>query len=290
MERYDIAIIGTGPAGLSAAITGAVRNKRLILFGSKDLSPKVVKAHSIQNYLGLPDIPGEDLGKAFEKHMDSMGIEITEDKINSIFSMGDYYVLQGGESNMYEASSVILATGVVAGKSLPGEDENLGRGVSYCATCDAALYKGKSAIVIGYSPKEEEEANFLAEIAETVYYLPQYKEETHLHDSIKIVQGKPVSIEKIAEENMMKLITDQGELVANGIFILREAIAPKQLVPGLVTEGSHVVVDIEMKTNLPGLFACGDIAGLPYQYIKSAGQGNTAALSAVSYLATLNKE
>lgn len=290
MERYDIAIIGTGPAGLSAAITSKVRNKRIILFGDKDLSPKVVKAHSIANYLGLPDVSGEDLGNVFKNHIEKMGIEITQDKINSIFSMGDYYALQGGENAVYEATSVILATGIVTGKAIPGEDENLGRGVSYCATCDAALYKGKSAIVLGYSPKEEEEAEFLAEIADTVYYLPQYKEEAKLSGKVRIVQGKPQSIERNAETAMMKVVTDQGELEANGVFVLREAIQPKQLVPGLITEGSHVVVDINMKTNLPGCFACGDIAGTPYQYIKSAGQGNIAALSAVSYLAEVKNK
>ena len=88
MQRYDIAIIGTGPAGLSAAVTAKLRNKTVLLLGSRDLSPKVTKAHAIQNYLGLPDIPGAELGAAFQKSLDAVGVEITEDKITAAYAMG----------------------------------------------------------------------------------------------------------------------------------------------------------------------------------------------------------
>ena len=115
MERYDIAIIGTGPAGLEAAITAKIRNKKIILFGNKNLSLKVEKAHTIQNYLGLPDIGGEELKAAYEAHLKAMDIEITEDKINAVYAMGEYFALQGNGTN-YEAQTVILATGVSTAK------------------------------------------------------------------------------------------------------------------------------------------------------------------------------
>ncbi|MBR1440917.1 MAG: NAD(P)/FAD-dependent oxidoreductase, partial [Lachnospiraceae bacterium] len=134
-NRYDIAIVGTGPAGLSAAITAKVRNKKILLLGSKNLSSKVAKAHAVNNYLGLPAVTGENMAKAFEDHINQMEIEITDQKVGTIYSMGDFFSLQLGEE-MVEASSVILATGVVQGKPLPGEDEYVGKGVSYCATCD----------------------------------------------------------------------------------------------------------------------------------------------------------
>ena len=286
MSRYDIAIIGTGPAGLEAAITAKVRNKSIILFGNADLSSKVAKAHSIQNYLGLPDIPGAQLAEAYKRHLDAMGIEITEDKINAVYAMGDFFALQGAQNVMYEAETVILATGVVAGKPLPGEEELLGRGVSYCATCDAALYRGKSAVVIGYGKGEEAEAEFLAELADKVYYVPVYKKDDALPEELKngieIVKGVPQGVERT--EAGVRLALDGGELVTDGVFILREAVAPGQLVPGLATEGPHIVVNRKMETNLPGCFACGDITGTPYQYIKSAGEGNVAALSAAAFL------
>ena len=287
MERYDIAIIGTGPAGLSAAITAKIRNKSVLLIGSKDLSPKVTKAHAIQNYLGLPNIPGADLGAAFQASIDSVGVTVTEDKITAAYNLGDYYGLQGAET-IYEASTLILATGMIPGKLLPGEEALLGRGVSYCATCDAALYRGKTVAVIGYSAKEEHEAAFLSEIAACVNYFPMYKEIESLPESVRVIREKPVEIRQ--ENGLRQVVTAENRYGFDGVFILRDSISPGQLVPGLEIENNHVKVDRTMATNLPGCFACGDVVGLPYQYIKSAGEGNVAALSAAAYLDTKKRE
>ena len=290
-ERYDIAVIGTGPAGLEAAITAKVRNKSVLLIGSDGSSEKVAKAESIQNYLGLPAISGEEMKKSFLSHIDGMGIPITKDRVNAVYAMGDYFMIQchGGD---YEASACIVATGVSAQKPFPGELENLGRGVSYCATCDAALYKGKTAVIIAYSDEDEEEAKFLAERAEKVYYLPQYEGCKELGENIEVTAGvKPLSIEM--KDGMSVLNAEHcGEektFESNGVFVLRQMVAPSQLVPGLALDGNHVGVNRQMETNIRGLFACGDITGTPYQYIKAAGEGNVAALSAVRYLATLKR-
>lgn len=282
MSRYDIVIIGTGPAGLEAAITSKIRNKNILLLGSKKLSAKVEKAHTVENYLGLPHISGTDMQKAFLEHVESLGIEITEDQVVSVYNMTDYFMIQT-KTNYYEASSVILATGVLASKPYPNEEELLGKGVSYCATCDAPLYKNKTVAVIATNKEEEEEVLFLKEYASKVYYFPQYQDVGELED-IDIRLEKPKEI--IGNNQIEKLVTDQNEYALDGLFILREAVAPKQLVPGLLTDGPHAKVNLDMSTNIPGVFACGDIAGLPYQYIKSAGQGNVAALSAVKYLAS----
>ena len=281
MERYDIAVIGTGPAGLSAAITATIRNKKVLLLGSKELSTKLVKAHEIQNYLGFPSIKGEDLAAAFQNHLNQMGIKITEKRINAVYSMGEYFALQSGEE-MLEAFAVILATGVVQGKPLPGEEELLGRGVSYCATCDAPLYRGKTVGVIGYSPREEAEAAFLSEVCSEVLYFPMYREETTLPETVHVKREKVIAVEK--RENRKAILTAGNEYTVDGVFILREAVSPGQLVPGLPTAGPHVTVNRSMEAGIPGVFACGDLTGTPYQYIKAAGEGNIAALSAVSYL------
>ena len=281
MDRYDIAIIGTGPAGLSAAVTATIRNKKVLLLGSKDLTGKLQKAHEIQNYLGFPSVSGGDLAAAFQRHIDQMGISITEKRVNAIYAMGDYFALQAGEE-MLEASSVILATGVVQGKPLPGEEENLGHGVSYCATCDAPLYRGKAAAVIGYSPREEAEAAFLAEVCREVLYFPVYKEETALPDSVRVIREKVVGIETDGGARLVK--TAENVYTVDGVFVLRDAVSPGQLVPGLQVEGAHVAVNRKMEASIPGVFACGDLVGAPYQYIKAAGEGNIAALSAVAYL------
>ncbi len=286
MERYDIVIIGTGPAGLSAAITATIRNKKVLLLGSRDLSGKLSKAHEIQNYLGFPAVKGEDLAAAFQKHIAEMGISITEKRVSAVYAMGDYFALQAGE-DMVEATAVILATGVVQGKPLPGEEELLGRGVSYCATCDAPLYRGKTAAVIGYSPREEAEAVFLSEVCTEVLYFPVYKEETDLPASVRVIREKVTGVENQDGKRLVR--TAEGTYTVDGVFILREAVSPGQLVPGLPTEGPHVTVNRKMEAGIPGVFACGDIVGTPYQYIKSAGEGNVAALSAVSYLDGLKR-
>lgn len=285
MERYDVAIIGTGPAGLEAAITAKVRNKKILLIGSADLSAKVEKAHTIKNYLGLPEISGVSMQEQFKKHLDELDIGITQDRVNTVYAMGNYFAIQG-HADMYEASSVILACGMAVAKPFEGEMDYLGRGVSYCATCDGALYKGKSAVVIGYSKEDEKEASFLAEIAREVIYLPMYEEVVSLPDTVIIIRDAKIkNIEKGDMRMILNLENDRIE--ADGIFILRENVAPSQLVPGLEIENNQVVVKRNLSTNIAGLFACGDIAGPPYQYIKAAGEGNVAALSAVSYLSDM---
>ena len=283
MERFDIAIIGTGPAGCEAALTARARNKNILFLGNKTLSEKIYKAHLIKNYLGLPEVSGEAMQKAFLDQLSQNSIEITEDKINAVYAMGDYFALQGQGTN-YEAKSVILACGMSQVHEFQGELMNLGRGVSYCATCDASLYKGKTALVIGYGSKEEKEAEFLSEIADKVTYVAMYPDCEINKENIEVLtKVKPVSIEKGNGQMILNLET--GKLSANGIFVLRENVAPSQLVPGLLIEENHVKVDRSLKTNIPGLFAAGDITGTPYQYIKAAGEGNVAALSAVNYLA-----
>jgi thioredoxin reductase (NADPH) len=282
MERFDIAIIGTGPAGLSAAITSKLRNKKIILLGSPTLSEKVEKAHEIQNYLGIPAASGAALSDSFQKHIHQMGIEITPVRVTAVYMMGNFYAIQTTDGN-YEASAIILATGVHMDKTCQGEEKYLGRGVSYCATCDAALYRGKTVAVVGYSPKEEREVQFLSEMAGKVFYFPQYEQKPELSAEIMIVREKPIEVRGVQKAN--KLVTQQGEYDVDGIFFLRESVSPAQLVPGLLMEEKHIAVNRQMETNLAGCFACGDATGMPYQYMKAAGEGNVAALSAVRWLA-----
>ena len=272
---------------MSAALTATNRNKSVLLLGSRQMSEKVAKAHEIRNYPGLPAVKGEDLAAAFRNHLDSMGIEITEKRVGTVYAMGDYFALQIGEE-MAEAEAVILATGVVQANPLPGEKELLGRGVSYCATCDAPLYKGKTAIVIGYSPREEEEAAFLSEVCSQVTYFPVYKEESALPDSVRVIREK---VTGIAQEDGKRIVrTENGTYAADGVFVLREAVAPDTLVPGLEADGAHVRVNRKMETSLPGVFACGDLTGTPYQYVKAAGEGNVAAISAAAYIDTKRRK
>ena len=164
----------------------------------------------------------------------------------------------------------------------------LGGGVSYCATCDAPLYRGKTAAIIGFSPKEEAEADFMAEMADKVYYIPMYADDVKVAENVEVLHEKPISVEGTLR--VQELVTDQGSHAVDGVFFLRDSVSPKQLVPGLKIENNHIPVDRQMRTNLSGCFACGDVTGPPYQYIKSAGEGNVAALSAVAYLAEQKRQ
>ncbi|MGX9755413.1 NAD(P)/FAD-dependent oxidoreductase [Clostridioides difficile] len=279
--RYDIAIIGSGPAGLAAAVNAKIRNKNIILFGSEDISQKLIKAPSIDNYLGISNISGLDLKNKFKNHIEDMGIKITQKRINNVYSMGEYFTLVSG-NDTYESTTVILATGIEYGKMLKGEEDFLGKGVGYCATCDAMLYRNKKVAIIGYNNEAEEEANFLSEIASNVYYIPMYKLENKLNNNINIIDDRPVEIK--GEKLVNKLVLKNSELDIEGIFIIKDSVSPKYMVPGLEVEGSHIKSDKNMNTNIEGLYVAGDCAGKPYQYLKSAGQGQTAVSSAISHL------
>ncbi|ERI95304.1 pyridine nucleotide-disulfide oxidoreductase [Clostridiales bacterium oral taxon 876 str. F0540] len=283
-DRYDIAIVGSGPAGLSAAINAKIRNKNIIVFGSKDLSSKLTKAPKINNYLGFYNVTGEKLKEEFEKHIKAMDISISYERINAIYAMGDYFALMVNEK-MYEATSVIIATGVEYAKPLNGEESYLGKGVGYCATCDAPLYKEKTVAIIGYNHEAEEDANFVSELASKTYYIPMYNGSYNLKENIEILKDKPLEIQ--GDIFVSKLILRNSTIATDGVFILKDSVPPGQLVPGLEIIDGHIKTDRNMRTNIPGCFAAGDCVGKPYQYIKSAGEGQIASLSAVSYVDSL---
>lgn len=277
---YDIAIIGSGPAGLSSAIDATIRNKKIIVFGIKELSNKVSLAPGIENYLGMPNITGKSIIDEFKKHIRSLDIEITEERINAVYSMGDYFALSSGDK-MYEAKTVILATGVEFTKPLKGEVELLGRGVGYCASCDAMLYKGKEVAVIGYNHEAIEDANFLSEIASKVYYIPMKKLDGKINESVEIINDRAVEIK---QNDRLVVICRNSEIELDGVFVIKDSISPAYLVPGLEVDGIHIKNNKNLETNIAGLFVAGDCAGKPYKYMKSAGEGQIAVNSAISYL------
>ncbi|MCM0650685.1 NAD(P)/FAD-dependent oxidoreductase [Clostridium swellfunianum] len=286
-ERYDIAIVGSGPAGITAAINAKIRNKRIIIFGYENLSNKLYLAPKINNYVGFPGISGKDLTEKFKDHLKEMDIEITYERVDSIYAMGDYYALMVNDKT-YEATGIVLATGVSFGKPFKGESEFLGRGVGYCATCDAPLYKNKVVTIIGYNKESIEEANYVSELAAKVYYIPMFKGDVDLNSNIEVINDKPVEI--IGDSHVNKLVLKNSEVETDGLFILRDNISPDQLVPGLLVEEGHIKVSRDMETNLKGCYAAGDAVGKPYQYLKSMGEGQVAALNAVSYLDKLSRE
>lgn len=286
MTRYDAAVIGSGPAGLEAALNLKIRNKRFLLFGTEDLSRKVTTAPRVDNYLGLPGISGKDLQAQFQAHLADMDIAIQAEQVQMVYPMGSYFSI-ATTKNTYEATAVILACGTFSAKLLDGEQEFLGRGVGYCATCDAPLYRGKTAVILGYTDESVHDANFLAEVAAKVYYVPVKKTRIMPRDDIEIVQGRPTRI--TGDSVVRQLILADRALTVDGVFILRETVAPASLIPGIRMEGGFIHVDIHMATNLAGCFAAGDCTGRPHQYMRAAGQGQSAALNAVAYMDQLKQ-
>lgn len=285
-EKFDCAVIGTGPAGVSAAITLKIRGKNIVLFGSKNLSEKLLKAKVIKNYPGFPLISGSELRDKFLEHLESLQIQITEENIVSIYNMGSYFSILTKENKIYESLSVIIASGVNFKNPYPNEEKFLGHGLSYCATCDGPLFKGKTIAVIAENEGEESEAEFLSDFAEKIYYIPLYKKESFdFSPKIEVIFDEPLSID--GEKNVSSLKLKNHEISVQGIFILRSSISPSQLISSIELEENHIKVDRNMKTNIEGVFASGDITGKPYQYAKACGEGNVAALSVVSYLSNI---
>lgn len=279
---FDVAIIGSGPAGISAALTLQAREKNFVWFGNKQFSPKVRAAEKIRNYPGLSNISGEELEKVFRQQIDDMDIEITEKTVTGIYRVRDHFSILC-DQEITNAYTVILATGVTSVQPIPGELEYVGKGVSYCATCDGFLYKGKTIGIVCTSKDLESEISFLAELADKVYLIPLYKNVAITGENIEIIQEMPREIK--GEKKAERLCFAEHELEVDGIFMLKDAISPSVLVKGIAEEGGHIAVDRRCATNLPGCYAAGDCTGRPYQYTKATGEGNVAAHSVLDYLA-----
>lgn len=278
---YDVAIIGTGPAGLSAALNLKLHNKSFVWFGSKALSDKVQKSEKIANYPGLEMISGNDLNEHFMAQIESMGIEISEKMVTNIASTRKGFMVLA-DNDIYDAKAVILAVGAVTAKGLEGEERLLGHGVSYCATCDGFLYPEKTLAIFCGSERFEHEVEYLANIASKVYLYTTYESKLDL-PNVEILQ-KP--IKEICGDKKVEAIklTDESEIKVDGAFFLRNAVKPATLVNGLEMDGAHIKVDRNCKTNKAGVFACGDCTGRPYQLTKAVGEGNIAAHSVLEYL------
>ena len=279
---YDIAIIGSGPAGVSAAINAKILNKSFIWFGSHATSKKVSRAEHIKNYPGLPDISGEQLAWALSNHADSMGIEMSEEVVTGVYDTDGKFTLLAGNKD-YEAKAVILCLGVEATKPVVGEEEFLGRGVSYCATCDGMLYKGKNIAVVCTDKRFEHEIEYLCSIANTCAVIPLYNGYNIKAQNAEIILKSPVKY--AGDMHVKEVHFKDGKIAVDGVFVLKGAISPATLVHGLKLEEGHIAVDRTCATNIPGIFAAGDCTGRPYQYAKAVGEGNVAMHSAVEYLA-----
>ena len=276
---YDVIVLGSGPAGLAAAVGARGRNKSVLVVGNRWQDSPLAKAERIDNYLGMPGLTGTEMLEQFHSHAKEMGVEFVEGKVISMMAFDGYMLTVGSE--FYQGKSLILATGVQRQAKYPGEEEYLGRGVSYCATCDGMLYRNKSVTVVGRSEEAPQEAAYLKSIGCQVTYVAPKKPE-NLAEDIPFVQAGKLAVR--GEQTVTGLEAGDQLIPCDGVFILRQAVASADLLPGLEMENGSVKVDRAMATNLPGVFAAGDCTGAPLQVAKAVGEGHVAALSACEYL------
>ena len=262
--KYNLLVVGAGPAGLTAAIHARARNKSVLVVSNEPTASPLCKAHRMDNYPGLPQITGLELVERLLSQAGELGAELKIGRVLSLMPLGDTVMVSIG-SEVAEASAVILATGVARAAPLKGEERLLGRGVSYCATCDGMFYKGRPIVVAGDAPDLEEETEYLRSIG------------------CLVTPVRLAGLEILGDGKVTGVRTPKGtEIPCDAVFLLRASIAPAQLAPGLELENGYIRVDSHMATNLPGVYAAGDCTGQPLQLAKAVGQGQVAAHFALS--------
>lgn len=228
------------------------------------------KAELISNYPGTPDIAGKELARVMRAQLESAATVITGRAL-SIMPMGDVFGV-AVENDFYTAKAVIIAAGITRENLYKGEGEFLGRGVSYCATCDGMLYRGKKVALIGSNDEARRDGDFLESIGCEVVRLEK--------NTQYVISGA----------GRADTVSFSGESIrVDGVFIIKDTVSVTSLLPGIEYKNGGIVTDGTMATSVPGVFAAGDCRGKPFQLAKAAGDGNVAALSACEYIDSMSK-
>lgn len=274
---YDILIIGGGPAGISAALTAYNRRRSVLLLSNDYQSNPLCRAPLVTNYPGLASVSGLQLMSRMYEQLQELQIPVIHKKVVQILNMGDYFACAAGQ-DVYEGKSLLLATGQAPSATVPGETDYLGRGVSYCATCDGMLFRRREIAVLGFGGDAVEEANFLLGIGCKVRFFGKKSRPDGLQADIPFQKAVQYRIHG-NEQRVTGLEADGFLYPVEGVFVLRPGVAASSLLPGLVMQDGHIAVDSSMQTSVPGVFAAGDCIGKPYQIAKATGDGNIAALT-----------
>ena len=307
-EIHDVIIIGSGPAGYTAAIYAARANlKPLVFEGAFESGGALMNTTEVENFPGFPEaIDGPDLMANIRKQAERFGATLITDDVTEVQLTGDVKIVKDSEDVEYRAKSVILAMGSGYRRlGLPDEDRLSGRGVSWCATCDGAFFRDKPIAVVGGGDSAMEEATFLSRFGSSVVVIHRRDELRaskimidRAHRDPKIDFAWNSAIRTINGENSVQSVTledtvtgELRDLEVNGLFIAIGHDPRSELVKGQVdldAEGYVVVDGRSQATNLRGVFACGDLVDHTYrQAITAAGSGCAAALDAERFLQSL---
>lgn len=298
---YDLIIIGSGPAGLSAAVYGKRAGLKLLVIEEKPMSGgQILNTYEVDNYLGMPGVGGFQMGQEFRKHADKFGVEFREAPVTSVEDLGDWKLVHAGDE-ILKTRTVIVATGAEhAHLGVPGEEELSGMGVSYCATCDGAFFKKRTVAVVGGGDVAIEDAIYLARFCEKVYLIHRRDElrgANILQEELKALENVEIlyshTVKAIQGEDMVEslLLQDvktgqEKELSAAGVFIAVGIHPNTELLKNLVEmdKAGYVIAGEDGATGRPGLYVAGDIRKkLMRQIITAVADGANAAVSAGVY-------
>lgn len=302
IQKYDIAIIGAGPGGLSAAVYAARGGLSTIVFEKALVGGQITVTEEVENYPGIIDsVSGFEIADLFKKHAEKFGAKIVEENVKAIAMEGMCKILETNKGT-YRAKSIVFAAGAHPRKlSVPGEEKFTGRGVSYCATCDGAFYRDKVVAVVGGGDSAVEEAIFLTKFAKKVYIIHRRDELR----AVKLVQQRAFENKKIeiVWDSVVQAIdgndlvnkiyvynrkTDKiSELAVDGVFVYVGIIPNNELIESRVDcdESGFIITDENMHTNIPGFYAAGDIVHKALrQVVTAASDGATAAFSAEKWV------
>jgi thioredoxin reductase (NADPH) len=298
-DRYDVLILGTGPAGLQAAIHAARKKVSVLVLGKESKSS--IYHHHVENYCCILQTTGEDIIKAGRHQAASFGAELAEEDVLSIADMPPGYRIKLESGREISAAAVIIATGTARNRlGVPGEKELLGRGVSYCVECDCNFYKGSDVVVVGDGSAAASGALTMLDYARTVHLVcGQLEVSPTLAAEVRqgrIVLHEDSRVKQISGRDSVDavLLADGTRLAVQGVFIELGAKGVMGLA-GLLgvrldDEMKYIQTNKKMETNVPGIYAAGDITGPPWQVAKAVGEGCVAGLEAAGYAKRLAKE
>ena len=297
---YDLIIVGGGPAGLTAGLYAARRNLSVLLFEKGMAGGQMLLTPEIENYPGFDKISGGELAVLMKEQAEKSGVQIKTEDITSFELSGDIKKAMSGETS-YSARALILANGGEYRKlGAKNEEKYTGRGVSYCATCDAPFFRGRVVAVVGGGNKAVSDALYLSEIAEKVYLIhrrdtlraEEANQKKLLEKGVEFVLNSEV--EEFRGEVLLDTLVLRGmktdgskTLEVNGAFICIGTVPKSKvaLAAGINADpNGFIVVDNEQKTNIPGVYAAGDVTGGVMQISTAIGEGCKAALSAYGYV------
>lgn len=289
---YDVAIIGGGPAGMTAGLYAKRAGLSAIIFEGDAFGGQIVNSHMVDNYPGLPHISGFDLADRFFKQMAEFDIEVVRRRVISLELTGKEKIIKT-KKDEYRAKNVILATGAAPRKlGIPEEEKYTGMGVSYCATCDGAFYKDKVTAVVGGGNTALDDAIYLANFAKKVYLIhrrekfrgnPSTLEKIKKNEKIEIIA--PNEVTALCGEDFLTgiILKDERSLKTDGLFIAIGNEPRNELFKDTValTEDGYILVDERMKTNLDGVYAAGDVVNKKLRQVITAQNDGAIALSGI---------